>query len=92
MTDKSSHPALVALLRRYSLRSGEFTLASGRKSHYYIDARPTTMSAEGLEVIGRIGVRVIAEAGWPAGLVGGLTLGADPVAYAIAAASRLGDE
>jgi orotate phosphoribosyltransferase len=45
------------------------------------------MSAEGMVLIGREGVRAIREAGWRATAVGGLTLGADPVAYAIAAAS-----
>lgn len=85
---QSSHSQLVALLIGQSLKLGEFTLASGRKSRYYIDARPTTMSAEGLEIIGRLGVDMIRGAGWSPSLVGGLTLGADPVAYAIAVASR----
>ena len=85
---QSSHSQLVALLARQSLKLGEFTLASGRTSRYYIDARPTTMSAKGLEVIGRLGVDIISRAGWSPSLVGGLTLGADPVAYAIAVASR----
>jgi orotate phosphoribosyltransferase len=81
------HAALVALLRARSFRRGQFTLASGRQSPYYVDARPTTMSAHGLSLIGRMGLRAIREAGWAPALVGGLTLGADPVAYAIAAAS-----
>ncbi len=85
---ETSKASLVALLKERSVRLGEFTLSSGRTSHYYVDARPTTMSAEGLEVIGAIGVRMIADAAWKATLVGGLTLGADPVAYAIALASR----
>ncbi len=87
-SSQSSHSQLIALLTRHSLKLGEFTLASGRTSRYYIDARPTTMSAEGLEVIGRLGVDMIRSAGWSPSLVGGLTLGADPVAYAIAVASR----
>ena len=45
------------------------------------------MSAAGLELIGHLGLWVIREAGWEAAAVGGLTLGADPVAYAIARAS-----
>lgn len=45
------------------------------------------MSALGLELIGQLGLSAIREAGWSAGLVGGLTLGADPVAYAVALAS-----
>lgn len=46
------------------------------------------MSSEGLEVIGRLGVEQLADAGWAPAAVGGLTMGADPVAYAIAIASR----
>lgn len=46
------------------------------------------MSAQGLELIGRLGLSTIREAGWTAQSVGGMTLGADPVAYAIALASR----
>ncbi len=84
----SGHETLVSLLQQHSLRVGEFTLSSGKTSHYYIDARLTTMSAQGLEVIGSIGVDIVASVGWPAQAVGGLTLGADPVAYALALASR----
>jgi orotate phosphoribosyltransferase len=84
VTDRES---LRRLLLERSVQRGDFVLASGRRSSYYIDCRPTTMSAEGLVVIGRMGWDMIRQNGWrPAG-VGGLTLGADPVAYAIAAAS-----
>ena len=84
----SLRAALVALLKERSLQLGEYTLSSGKKSRYYIDARLTTMSAQGLEVIGLLGVSMIAEASWNARLVGGLTLGADPLAYSISLASR----
>lgn len=69
------------------MRFGDFTLASGAKSSYYIDCRPTTMSAVGQRVIGRLGLAAIRKAGWAPDAVGGLTMGADPVAYAIAGAS-----
>jgi orotate phosphoribosyltransferase len=82
-----AHAELVALLRTRSFRRGQFTLASGRQSPYYVDARPTTMSARGLALVGHLGLQAIRAAGWRPALVGGLTLGADPVAYAIAAAS-----
>lgn len=81
-------PGLVDLLRQRSLRRGTFTLASGRTSSYYIDARITTMSAAGLKLVGELGLAAIRRAGWPVEVVGGLTLGADPVAYAIARASH----
>lgn len=81
--------ALAELLRERSLREGDFVLASGRRSDYYIDARITTMSGRGQMLIGRLGLAALDEAGWDAQAVGGLTLGADPVAYAIAHAAAL---
>lgn len=84
MTDRER---LEKLLKERSLEFGDFVLASGQKSSYYIDARPTTMSAEGQEIIGGLGLRLIREAGWRPYAVGGLTMGADPVSYAVARAS-----
>ena len=78
---------LLALLKERSVRFGDFVLASGARSSYYVDCRPTTMSAIGQRVIGRLGLEAIRAAGWNPSAVGGLTMGADPVAYAIAAAS-----
>lgn len=88
MTDDRT--ALADLLRERSLREGDFVLASGARSDYYIDARPTTMSGLGQALIGRLGLAAIDREGWPADAVGGLTLGADPVAYAIAHTAALG--
>ncbi len=78
---------LKVLLVDRSVQTGSFTLASGVTSSFYIDARRTTMSADGLRLVGSLGLEAIRLAGWEAGLVGGLTMGADPVAYAIALAS-----
>ncbi|MEP7325807.1 MAG: orotate phosphoribosyltransferase [Gemmatimonadota bacterium] len=78
---------LRLLLLDRSVRRGDFVLASGARSSYYIDARLTTMSARGLVLIGQLGLETIRQAGWQPAAVGGLTMGADPVAYAIAAAS-----
>lgn len=79
---------LRSLLRERSVARGNFILASGRRSSFYIDARRTTMSGEGLAVIGALALERLAARGWEPELVGGLTLGADPVAYALAAAAR----
>ena len=79
--------ALASLLRERSVSFGDFLLASGQRSRYYIDARKTTMSAPGQRLIGRLGLDAIRTAGWTPAAVGGLTMGADPVAYAIARAS-----
>jgi orotate phosphoribosyltransferase len=90
MTDRER---LRDLLRNRSIRRGDFVLASGARSSYYIDARTTTMSGAGQLLIGRIGLESLDAAGWAPAAVGGLTLGADPVAYAIAhAAGRMGRE
>ena len=78
---------LRRLLLERSVRRGDFVLASGQRSSYYIDCRPTTMSAEGQVLIGRLGLAALESAGWRPRAIGGLTMGADPVAYAIAAAS-----
>ncbi len=78
---------LVALLRARSVLHGDFVLASGRRSPHYVDCRRTTMHADGLVLIGELGLSAIREARWDAAAVGGLTLGADPVAYAVARAS-----
>ncbi|HUF29127.1 MAG TPA: orotate phosphoribosyltransferase [Gemmatimonadaceae bacterium] len=78
---------LTSLLALRSARRGQFTLASGRTSTLYIDARLTTMSPEGLALVGPAGLAAIREAGPSPDAVGGLTLGADPIAYAISYAS-----
>jgi orotate phosphoribosyltransferase len=81
----SNHRAeLLDLLRTRSLRRGDFVLASGRHSSYYIDCRLTTMSGPGQRLIGILGLELLDRNEWAPQLVGGLTLGADPVAYAIA--------
>jgi orotate phosphoribosyltransferase len=79
--------ALRGLLQKRSIRHGDFVLASGQRSTYYIDCRLSTMSAEGMRLIGRLGWDAIRTAGWRPQAIGGLTMGADPVAYAVAAAS-----
>lgn len=85
----SERESLLRLLRGRSVRRGEFVLASGARSSYYIDARRTTMSGEGLRLIGRVGLAALDGAGWRPDAIGGLTLGADPVAYAIAHSAAL---
>ncbi len=84
MTDDES---LRRLLLERSVKRGDFVLASGQRSSYYIDCRLATMSAAGMTLIGRMGLTAIRRASWQPTGVGGLTMGADPVAYAIAAAS-----
>ncbi|MDB4916048.1 MAG: Orotate phosphoribosyltransferase [Gemmatimonadetes bacterium] len=79
--------SLLSLLAERSARRGHFTLASGRQSTLYIDARLTTMSPEGLALIGPLALAALGQTNWDISAIGGLTLGADPVSYAIAYAS-----
>jgi orotate phosphoribosyltransferase len=80
---------LKELLVERSVRTGDFTLASGVRSSYYVDARRTTMSAEGQMLVGRVAYDAILAADLDVSHVGGLTMGADPVSYAIAHRSWL---
>jgi orotate phosphoribosyltransferase len=75
------------LLAERSARRGRFTLASGRESAFYVDARLTAMSPDGLALIGPLALAEIGAAGWRPDSIGGLTLGADPISYAISYAS-----
>ena len=86
MTDRD---LLLSLLATRSVRFGDFVLSSGGRSDYYIDARTTTMCAEGQRLVGLVGYRLLRDAGLEPTHVGGLTLGADPVSYAIAHRSAL---
>ena len=80
---------LKQLLLERSVRFGNFTLSSGSSSTYYIDARRTTMSAEGQVLVGRVGYEIVSQSGLEPTHLGGLTMGADPISYAIAHRSHL---
>jgi orotate phosphoribosyltransferase len=84
VTAASRRNTLLDLLATRSARKGHFVLSSGKISNLYIDARLTTMSPEGLVLIGELGTSAIMQAFATVDSVGGLTLGADPIAYAIA--------
>ena len=83
----TTHDHLLSILAERSARRGQFTLASGRQSTLYIDARLTTMSPDGLSLIGPLALAALRDVDWRVQAVGGLTLGADPISYAIAYAS-----
>jgi orotate phosphoribosyltransferase len=73
------------ILSRISVRRGQqFTLASGRTSDVYVDARLTTCRAEAMPLIGRLFLAKMGERGWRPVAVGGMTLGADPIVIAVA--------
>jgi orotate phosphoribosyltransferase len=72
------------LVRRSLTTSGNFTLHSGEKSTVYVDGKLTTMTPEAMPLVGKAFLEKIRERGWEPEAVGGLTLGADPIAFAIA--------
>ena len=75
---------LVAELREHALVIGKVTLSSGREAEYYVDAKRATLRPAGFAAMGELVAAAAAEHGATA--VGGLTMGADPVACAALAA------
>jgi orotate phosphoribosyltransferase len=75
------------LIRLWSYREGDFLLASGRRSSFYVDVRRTALNNEGGWLIGELLLDAIVTEGWNPSGVGGLTLGADPLATATAIAA-----
>jgi orotate phosphoribosyltransferase len=75
---------LLALLRELSYAEREVTLASGAKSNFYIDCKQTALTAEGHLLIGLLVHDLIVREAPDARAVGGLTMGADPIASAVA--------
>jgi orotate phosphoribosyltransferase len=72
------------ILCQKSIQLGDFTLASGEKSKLYVDAKLTTCRPVAMPLIGRVFLERIEDRGWNPEAVGGLTVGADPIAYSIA--------
>jgi len=80
---------LREIIRQRSLRIGDFTLTSGKKSSYYLDCRMTTLDPMGALLIGRIILQRIRTHNIEADAIGGLTIGADPIATAVAVVSAM---
>ena len=73
--------ALAALVRKLSVVHGRVTLSSGQEADYYVDLRRSTLHHGAAPLIGRLVRELTAD--WDYAAVGGLTLGADPVATAV---------
>jgi orotate phosphoribosyltransferase len=84
------HARLLGLLRRDAYTSGEVVLASGKTSDFYIDCRRVTLASEGHFLVGKLMGAVIVNSYPEVEAVGGLTMGADPIASATATLSYLG--
>ncbi len=78
----TADPALVAHLRTWSVRTGDFVLKSGQRSNWFIDSKQTVCRPDGLLLVADALLAVL-----PADVtaIGGLTMGADPVAFGVAA-------
>jgi len=72
---------LLSLVRSQAVVHGRVTLSSGREADYYVDLRRTTLSGEAAPLVGRVMLELTADLEYDA--VGGLTLGADPIATAM---------
>src|SRR5580698_8891580 len=80
---------LLHLLRELSFERRSVTLASGRPSDFYIDCRKTALTAEGHFLVGRLIFQAIRQTCPDVRAVGGMTLGADPLASAVSLTSYL---
>src|SRR5689334_10347668 len=78
---------LLGLLQRLSYEQREVTLSSGLKSNFYIDCRQTVLTAEGHYLVGVLFGRLLAEKAPEVEAVGGVTMGADPLASAVSTLS-----
>src|SRR5205807_2386687 len=81
---------LLELLRRLAYERRDVILASGRPSDFYIDCKQAVLTAEGHYLAGWLINQVLAEKAPEVAAVGGLTMGADPLASAVATLSFLG--
>ena len=87
MTLRPTQAALAAVLRQYAIREGEFTLNSGRTSHWYLDGRQVAFRGDCIAIVGEAIVDALENAGIGADdydVVGGPVVGAIPVALAVA--------
>ncbi|TSD94454.1 orotate phosphoribosyltransferase [Skermania sp. ID1734] len=77
----SDRDELAALVRELAVVHGRVTLSSGREADYYVDLRRATLHHRAGPLIGKLVRELVAD--WDFDAVGGLTMGADPVALAV---------
>lgn len=81
MVDESKKKRLAELVKELAVVHGRVTLSSGKEADYYVDLRRATLHREASPLIGELLRELTAD--WDYAHVGGLTLGADPVATAV---------
>ncbi len=85
---RPAQEALARALREHAIRTGEFVLASGRRSEWYVDGRLVTFRGDCVDIVGDAVMEALEGAGGVEfDAVGGLAIGADPVTVAVARAS-----
>jgi orotate phosphoribosyltransferase len=77
----SDRDALLELVKSQAIVHGKVTLSSGREADYYVDLRRTTLSADAAPLVGKVMLDLTRD--WEFDAVGGLTMGADPIAAAM---------
>ena len=75
---------LLGLLKKYAYKKGDFTLSSGKKSDHYVNCKPVTLTGRGLTLTSLLMLKEVNTS-----IVGGLTLGADPLVSGVALVSAL---
>ena len=81
---------LIEAIKDLAIVHGEVTLSSGRTADYYVDMRRVTLDGVAAPIVGRVMRDLVAD--WEFDAVGGLTLGADPVAGAMLHAAAVADQ
>ncbi len=83
----TTRESLKQMLLEKSVRTGDFTLASGKKSDLYVDCRVTALDSQGARWIGEVGWEAVREKIQSEGLkidsIGGMTMGADPISLVV---------
>jgi len=82
MDEKKIREELLKLVKEKAVQRGEHTLSSGKKSSYYIDGKQVTLDPQGILLLGKTILTMLQ--GIQVDAVGGPTLGADPIAAAVA--------
>lgn len=84
---------LISIIRKYALKFGQFTLASGKQASYYLDCRTVTLHPQGANQIaaGMLELIMSNHFGSIPDAVGGLAIGADPITASIVVHSGLKD-
>ena len=77
-----AHAALVAHLRAHSVREGDFTLKSGKRTSWFCDSKQTTCRPDGILLVADAALAIIPD---DVTAIGGLTMGADAMAFGVAA-------